>query len=399
MKIITQEAPEEEQNRDLNPDSSLSSQPVSYSRGASQFLKGFFITAAAAFLIYYGAILLMMTIGAPIAAEYWVGEAIAIKKEIVKAHSGERKILLAGGSSTLFGVDAQEASKRLNLPVINFGLHAALRLDEILWQVGTAAEPNDIVILLLEPKFFKTRSELTFWQLRNLIGWDRDGWKEMSWVEKGELVHSIPPSLLFQMLGAEYDREFSPLAVANRLETTDHAQVLTKFKNREQPKSFAYSAYNLDNFGDMLMTEGCQLEKSGTTTRPPDHVEPQTARLLQRFVSDMKSKRVEVFFANAPYIAWGASQASLREADDRFLREFSSIGRMIDRREDLVFDAKYFFNTVLHLNSEGRSLRTDRLISAIRQNVLGGAAVSKDEINGHPSGFEASLSPARRGQF
>ena len=47
-----------------------------------------------------------MLIDAPIAAEYWIAELITVKRELAKEYAGKNKIIVAGGSSTLFSVNA-----------------------------------------------------------------------------------------------------------------------------------------------------------------------------------------------------------------------------------------------------------------------------------------------------
>jgi len=69
-----------------------------------KFIQSFFISTLIAFISYYTLVLIL--IDAPVPAEYWVGEMLIIKKELVKKHAGKNKIIIAGGSSTLFGIDA-----------------------------------------------------------------------------------------------------------------------------------------------------------------------------------------------------------------------------------------------------------------------------------------------------
>ena len=91
---------------------------------------------------------------------------------------------------------------------------------------------------------------------------------------------------------------------------------------------------------------------------------------MRIFVESMKKKGVQVYFANVPYIASENGLDNLRKSEEIFRNALSPIGQMIDRREDLIFDRKYFLDAVLHLNEEGRALRTDLFIKAIRMNVL-----------------------------
>lgn len=86
----------------------------------------------------------------------------------------------------------------------------------------------------------------------------------------------------------------------------------------------------------------------------------------------MKEKGVSVYFSNTLYIAYQYDKVELLKSEISFLNEFQQVGCFIDKREDFVLDRKYFFNTNLHLNAEGRAIRTRLLIDSIRNSVLSG---------------------------
>ena len=86
---------------------------------------------------------------APISAEYWVREMMVIKRSIAAKFAGQRKVIVASGSSTLFGVDARQLGAALGVPVINYGLHGALSLRTILDEADAAAGRGDVVVLPL----------------------------------------------------------------------------------------------------------------------------------------------------------------------------------------------------------------------------------------------------------
>lgn len=319
-------------------------------------------------LTYYAAVLIF--IDAPIPTEYWVGEMITIKQELVKKYAGKTKIIIAGGSSTLFGIDAEYASKQLDMPVINFGLHAGLRLEKILQEASAVVERGDFLVLPLEPPYYDCYKKLSRWQVENIIGWDHDAWEKMDYLEKGKFISLVSPSTFGQMVVADIQRRFLPAKIDDRLTSLDNSLVLSRFRARTMPQVFKYSAYHLDNHGDMLRTEGAQFKGFGRDVSEPRHVCDKTVNLLVNFVDGMKKKGVHVYFANTPYIAVGVGKDEVRKDEVSFQKEFASVGCFIDKREDLVFDRKYFFNTDLHLNAEGRALRTDLFINAIRKNIL-----------------------------
>jgi hypothetical protein len=333
-----------------------------------KFIKLFFASVVVTCVTYFVGVLLL--IDAPIQAEYWVSEMITIKKELTKEYAGKTKLIIAGGSSALFGIDAEYASKRLDMPVINFGLHAGLRLGKVLQEVSSVAESGDFLVLTLEPTYYNCHKKLSEWQVENIIGWDHDAWEKMSYMEKAEFVTLVSPSTFGRMLVADIQRKFFPTSTKDRLNSLDHSLVLSKFRTRPTPLAFEYSAYHLDNHGDMLRTEGTYFKGAGWDESEPKHLCAQTASELNQFVYNMKKKGVSVFFANTPYIAAGVNNKKIRNDEISFQKEFIHDSCFIDKREDLVMDRKFFFNTNLHLNAEGRAYRTDLFINSIQQNVL-----------------------------
>jgi hypothetical protein len=339
-----------------------------------KFIQAFFVSSILASVTYYTAVFIL--IDAPVPAEYWVGEMITIKKALVKDYAGKNKLIIAGGSSTLFGIDAESASKSLAMPVINFGLHAGLRLERILEIVGSVVEHGDLLVLPLEPPYYDCNSQLNSGHVTNIIGWDHEAWKEMSYSEKLDFVSLVSPTLLSQMLVAEILKKLHPASISDRLNSLDSSLVLSRFRSRKAPSIFEYSAYNLNSHGDIQRTEGSKFKGQGYDVNSPGHVCDKTAKMLSGFVGRMKKRGVRVYFANIPYIATKVDLDTLRKGELNFLNEFIPIGCFIDNRVDLIFDKKYFFNTDLHLNSEGRALRTDAFIKAILKNVLSGACVN-----------------------
>ncbi|MFZ2312052.1 MAG: hypothetical protein WAV82_05495 [Methylobacter sp.] len=333
-----------------------------------KFIQSFFISAFVASVVYYSTILTLLD--APVPAEYWVGEMIFIKKELVKAYKGKSKIIVAGGSSTLFGIDADYASKQLGMPVINFGLHAGLRLDKIFKEVSAVVESGDFLILTLEPYYYDCNTQFSAWQVNNIVGWDHDAWKDMSHLEKSRFLSSVSPTLFASMLLADFEKRFYPSAVSDRLATTNQTMVLSRFHSRVISSSFEYSAYQLDYLGDMQQAVGSQFSGQSFDIRKPLHICEGTKNYLIEFVNDMRDKGVRVYFANTPYINSDIDRDEIEKGESGFLKELSSVGVMIDQRKDVFFDRKYFFNTDLHLNTEGRRLRTSSFIKAVRKNVL-----------------------------
>jgi hypothetical protein len=306
---------------------------------------------------------------APIEAEYWVREMIVVKREMARAHADRRKLIVASGSATLFGVDTAQLGRELGLPVLNFGLHAAMSLERILDEAAGAAAAGDALILALEPEYYCARGP-SQWQARNAIAWDREQWRAWSARERVEAVAALGSSALLKIAAARRDLAFSPELLHRRLETLDDTKVLSRAAAAPEPTRFAYSAHHLDALGNMRGTSGSNFH--GTPTRLADAataVCSNSVGLLRAFVSQTQRRGVAVRLAHAPYVANGHTPIErIRAASRTFATAVSAIAPILDSREDVLFHRALFFNTELHLNALGREIRTRRLAEAIRHD-------------------------------
>ena len=232
------------------------------------------------------------------------------------------------------------------------------------------------MILAFEPPHYGCNEKLTAWQVNNIVGWDHNEWRNMGYLEKIDFLSSVSFATFTGMLQAAFQSRYYPSEVSERLATLDRASVLSRFRSRNIPTSFGYSAYQLDDLGDMQRTEGSKYFGKVVDIRKPTHICGNTKSHLIAFVNIMKKKGVRVYFANTPYIASETNIDKLQQSESGFLGEMASVGCMIDQRQDLIFDRKYFFDTVYHLNTEGRRLRTNLIIKAIQNNVLSGTCVN-----------------------
>ena len=303
---------------------------------------------------------------APIAAEYWVREMIVVKRSIAREHAGRRKLIVASGSATLFGVDTAQLGRELGLPAINLGLHAAMSLERILGEAAHAAAPGDAVILALEPEYYCARGP-TAWQARNAIAWDHEQWSAWSTRERIEATAVLGPAALIEIAAAKALDAPSSWLLGRRIAALDDARVLATFAAAPEPERFAYSAYHLDALGNMRRIEGSRFVGRPKPADADTAVCPDSIRMLRAFVSRMRRQGVAVRFAHSPYVLDAQLPMERVEAASRkFVDELSAVAPVLDSRKDMLFARALFFDTDSHLNALGREIRTRRLAQAIQ---------------------------------
>lgn len=327
--------------------------------------------------------LVCLFFASPIPAEYWVRELILIKRMLANSISAPRIIFL-GGSNVLFSIDARQVEETTGVRSVNMGLHAALRLDFVLTVGKDVARPGDILVLALEHNYFScNREPWNDWELRNALAWNRSYFDSLPLVTRiGAVFSGGSPKLLFDIITNKLGSIITPKAYADRVATLAPIETIwERYRSGKlRSRNFAYSAYNVDDRGDMQNNIGTEFfSDPGIPTIEPSNICPYALSILASFVARMKEDGVRVFIAHTPYLIEGAPEAGWQEAENKFSRDIGSIGATIlDRREELFLPRGYFFNSSYHLNQIGRRERTKIMIADLRRHGVGRAPDEPD---------------------
>lgn len=106
---------------------------------------GIFVTSF--FSLHF--IMFLTQLGVESESSRWMHEAFAIKESRARSIEGA-KVLIISGSSSLFSFSAKQMSEDIEVPTVNCGIHAGLKLEYILDRYINLVEEGDIVVLPLE---------------------------------------------------------------------------------------------------------------------------------------------------------------------------------------------------------------------------------------------------------
>lgn len=305
-----------------------------------------------------------------IPAEYWVRELIVVKRRLAASILSPRIIFL-GGSSTLFGINAREVEAETGLPAMNMGLHAALPLERVLSIGDEVVRSGDVLVLSLEYNFYACgRGAWNRWQVGNALAWDRSYFGSLPFGDRIKATFSGgDPLLMITILVSKLGSIAVPKYYADRIMALAPDEVIwARYRSDGlRTRKFAYSAYNIDDRGDMLGNDKAMFSASGVPVTEPSDVCPDVLSVLSSFVARLKERGVQVIVSHTPYLTEGTPIHGWRESEAHFLRDISSIGvKVLDRREELFLPRAYFFNTSLHLNAIGRRVWTKAVIADLR---------------------------------
>jgi hypothetical protein len=315
---------------------------------------------------------------APVGAEYWVRQLIIVKRWLAGALPSPRIVFL-GGSGTLFSIDARAVEAALKTPTMNMGLHGGMRLEWLFALGEKMARPGDTFVLPLEDRYYNCEDDgWNTWQLRNSLAWNRAYFDALDLPSRTwTTFFAADPSLVIDVASSGVGSALFPKLYARRFEALapDH-DIIDEYQSGSlRTNYFAYSAFNIDDRGDMLETTGARYSGDGNPVAQPGKICARPLALLRQFVASMRAKQIRVIVAHAPYLVDRSPPPGWQAAEADFAAAVAGAGaELLDDRQQLFFPRAYFFNTNTHLNSVGREQRTKLAIADLRRLGIGKTA-------------------------
>lgn len=330
-------------------------------------------SAVGVFILYFLASISLLS---PIAAEYWVPEMVAVKKNLIKEIKSP-KIIFIGGSNVLYNIDASRVEKELNISCFNFGLHAGMPLKWLLDFSIDSINPGDTVILALEQAYYQGGQKWGEWRFRNAVAWKHEALDQLKFMDK---VHALLEGGTFDLAlelistkWALYCGNDPSAEIKKRLIAFEKPEKIIKKFNEAERSGMAFPFWQpIDRHGTVIQSDESNYSGQFVVVTSPNSLDPEVKKLLSDFLITMKSRCVRVYFANSPYGVDHPPEVDWSQSEGQFKKEISHLGsEVIERRSDLFFPRKMFFNTPLHMTRDGKEARTRVIIEALKQKGVG----------------------------
>lgn len=289
----------------------------------------------------------VLNLGVPTKLTTWAGEVNA-KKEALARHSPPPRILLAGGSATLFGLSAREMEEATGVTSINLASHAGLGTRVLLNFVGDLARSGDVLLLALEYELYQS-------------GYlNRESLNE----NNIDYVMARDPGFLLQMRPAELGWFFL-LTPDKRL----RRGLQNRFFSREgRGVKEVYNAASVNDWGDQVLS-------AGDKAKPPGQIannsilasgfsdKPAAFPLLQDFISACASKKIRLLAAypnlmDRPKYRTATAYLTAQRIQDFYHEQGVS---MVAPLEESLLPPADFFDTEYHLTTEASVRHTRRM--------------------------------------
>ena len=261
-----------------------------------------------------------------------------IDKHRILANTKSPKIVLAGGSNLTFGIDSAAIQDRLHIPVVNTAVHAGFGLGRILDDVSRFLYTGDVLLIIPEYGHFTSV-------------WNGDS-------AAYELIFDVRQ---YRLLWSSYYG--LPESFSSYLSTCLNA-IIPRNEN-----TLAYSREGFNEHGDYVKHFGMKnypfvsSENVGIINR-------SYLNNFFRFIDDFIERGIIVMLSYPCY-----EEQSFRNSA-AFIQELDALFRakenlpVISTPESYCYPAEYFYDTVYHLNVEGRALRTSQLILDLQKTGI-----------------------------
>lgn len=280
-------------------------------------------------------------------------EAARIQHRALVAPEGA-KIVLVGGSNLAFGIDSAMIEEATGCPVANMGMSGTMGVRFMIDHVAPHLRAGDIAVLAFEyDSFFKSvegtpSAHVVVTKAAPAL------MPYYTWRQRLEMLKAVPfvaQQKILRLIGQAYDGIVDPASLTPGL--------------IHSIETVAGVTPNGDLVSHLDVVWPYDLEDGYDATNLP--LDTEIVPLLQSFAAEMNARGVRVVMSYTPVMRdyYERHRASL----DRIHDLVESAPPLVAPRppRDYVFERDQMFDTVYHLNAEGRELRTRRLIGDLER--------------------------------
>ena len=310
------------------------------------------LALVAVLLPFVGVTLYATVILPPVYGDTFVG-ALDDKYERLNTVEGP-KVVVVGGSSVAFGLDSEKLEEYIGMPVVNFGLYAALGTKVMLDMSESGIGEGDIVII--SPELDPQTLSLYFSADTTLKAMD----------ENFSMVWDIDHENWFNLLGgmwkfaSEKRERYLSIKENGPRESEDIYQ--SKYFD---PVYYDFEYMRPENVMSEYYDVNTPIYLDGTIVDSSDFAD--FAEYLNNYIKRCEDKGATVYFSYCPM-----NEMALTHTDEETVSDFDAkMQSMIDCEfitdiRTMMLDAGYFFDTNFHLNDAGVVLRTIQLAYDIK---------------------------------
>ena len=282
----------------------------------------------------------------------WIDRQYECKSRCLEARpaSAGPRIIIFGGSASVFGLDAELMEEKLGIQTINFATHAGLGLDFQISRIKRFAKKGDTALLCLEFEAYGDDS-VPGQYLR-----------EYAFSFEKSFVFSLKPRVMLSFLFLN--------------SADDYAEAFTRWNERlsgfsEQNISSLREAYSLIKLSENGDFRGKAPQQTFDGGPPMAALSPYAKSSLKGAFQWCIKHGVHLIITwpNRVYFPppVGQSQFPIYTDVTEFCKENGVA--VVGSLEESVYPREMFIDTVYHINEIGQRIRTDKLARRLRSHL------------------------------
>ena len=272
------------------------------------------------------------------------------KNITLKSFENENKIIFSGGSNLAYGINCKKLTKSLNIPVINYGCMVGLGPEIIFENMKHHLNENDKVIFCWEYEtYLFERKNRNLNYLGMIEGPQNSVIQNFPFYDRVSLRLYFPISLI----------RFSIFSMLN--------------SDRNIDKIYK-CGWKFDELGNVTSNVGIQIQDRELLATPSKalvnkiKINDDLYEIMREVKNFAELRNIELY-ATWPNIFKHPKYSSNRLVKQNFetIREFWQNLKipMIGNPYETMYSSEYFYDSLYHLNQEGVSQRTSKLLDQL----------------------------------
>ncbi|STQ86913.1 hypothetical protein LS73_007680 [Helicobacter muridarum] len=311
--------------------------------------------------------------------EIWIKDVYQAKDIINDRVTTKQRLMVVGGSSSLFGFNGAMVELNTDFSFINYATHAGLPINYHIDKVIAKAKEGDIIILPLEFGYYSSNSPWSnYWYIQNMLNWDKDYRKYID--IKHTLLAYMKNNPTQVLLRAKYYLENPHFKREKSIQEITNQKMIVPLNDSIQKdiitipcQSFAWAGYSYESLspsGDFCSQKNINIfEKDESYFDIQIKVSPFFLSEYKRLKDFADSKNIKIFLFYPPTM----ENPSFSLKDIKTFEKIENLKSQLAAHNiyiygdftDFHFDKKYFYDTGYHLNSDGANLRTGIFIKQL----------------------------------
>ena len=347
-----------------------------------------FISSALLFAVGYFTFIaiLMFFLKIPVLThtEIWLENMYKLKDMINDKATTKQRLIVVGGSNSLFGFNGTMIETYTHLRFINYATHAGLPINYHIDKIIAKAQNGDIIILPLEFNYY-SRSAPTedYWYISNMLSWGDGYYKYINTTHKVlALLHNNPIQTLSQLIQFIRYTAYQPNIPENKdkdMEKIVNQEITISQKPSNEITTLPCQAnwQGYDYKSSSPNGDFCSQENTEPFYKESAYLDAQL-EISSFFLSEYKrlkefadSKNIKIFL----FYPATMENPLFSLTDNQTFQKIENLASQLATHNiniygdfrDSHFNSQYFFDTNYHLNAKGANLRTSIFIKQLLQ--------------------------------